>query len=177
MKFNIVYFPNSDITALKAFKHMDSSLQGVEPNQNITTKGNNFGANTNPSYATPDRKSTHIEANPVYQSGAVGKINHCYSQEEPGYATPDIDKGKRISDTAHHEPGYETPDIKRKEENRPFVHSEYDTPEGNDSISDPTYSMPDKTKKEDDDDIKRVEINGDFYALPDKDGKKVKKLY
>ena len=80
---------------------------------------------------------------------------------------------RRISDNVHHEPGYETPDMKRKEENRPPVHSEYDTPEDNDSISDPTYSMPDKTKKEDDDDIKRVEINGDFYALPDKGRKKV----
>ena len=139
------------------------------------TDSDNVGANRNPSYATPDRKSTDIETNPVYQPGAVGKIKNSYSQEEPRYATPDIDNGKRISDTV--ELGYETPDMKRKEENRPSVRSEYDTPEDNDSISDPTYSMPDKTKKDDDDDIKRIEINGDFYALPDKGGKKVKRLY
>ena len=158
---------------MKSSKHKDSNLRGVEPYQNITTENHNVGAITNPIYATPDGERQDIEANSFYISGPVGKINHYHTLEEPGYATPDTDNGNQISDTVHYEPGYETPDMKRKEENRPPVRSEYDTPEGNDSISDPTYSTPDEEQGVNDDDIKRVEVNGDIYTLPEKGGKSI----
>ena len=162
-----------DNNALKRSKQADSNLRGAEPYQNIRTEDYNLGAITNHSYGTSDRESEDTEANRVDQSGAFGKINHYHTLEEPDYATPDMNKRKLDSDTVHHEPGYETPDMKRKEDKRPSEHSEYDTPEG----KDPTYSMPNEEQGVNDDDIKRVEVNGDFYTLPDKGDNKVMKLY
>ena len=92
-------------------------------------------------------------------------------QEDPGYATPDIVRkvphveanrfygatpnsmGKVYGDTQS-EPGYETPDLKRKEMNA-SGHTTFDAQNSNS-------------------DIKRTEVNGDLYALPNKETVKVK---
>ena len=141
----------------KRFKHTDSTLRGPNAYEDGKTKDSAemFGAQSNAAYSTLDRNTR----------------DDIKSQEDPGYEAPDIVRkipdvkanpfysatpnsmGKGYDDTQA-EPGYETPDVKRKEMNTPD-HSTFESPDSNS-------------------DIKRVEVNGDLYALPNKETVKVK---
>ena len=141
----------------KKFKHTDSTLRGPNAYGDGKTKDSaeTFGAQSNPVYSTLNR-NTRDDAK---------------SQEDPGYETPDIvrkspdvkaspfygatpDSMRKVYGNTQSEPGYETPDFKRKEINA-SGHSTFDSQDSNS-------------------DIKRVEVNGDLYALPNKGTIKVK---
>ena len=141
----------------KRFRHTDSTLRGPNAYEGGKAKdtAETFGAQTNPAYSTLDRNTR----------------DDFKSQEDPGYATPDIVRkspdvkanpfygatpnfmGKGYDDIQA-DPGYQTPDVKRKEMNA-SGHSTFDAQDSNS-------------------DIKRVEVNGDLYALPNKGTVKVK---
>ena len=144
-------------TTNKKFKHTNSTLRGPNAYEEGKAKdtAETFGAQTNPAYSTLDRNTR-------------GDVK---SQEDPGYATPDIvrkvpdveanpfygatpDSMRKVYGNTQSEPGYETPDVKRKEINA-SGHSTFESPDSNS-------------------DIKRVEVNGDLYALPNKETIKVK---
>ena len=160
---------------MKPFRHIDSNLRGPDANDDIPLKDTNkpFGAQTNLGSSTPDNQRVIVQANPTYSTpdikGAINnhpepgyepvamkkrEVNKGDSQEDPGYATPDFNRREVDRVNSYPEPGYETPDSKRKDVN--------------DATSDPAYSMADKNVEEDSADIKRVEINGYLYALPEK---------
>ena len=164
------------------------------------TRGvNNDKYEEDPGYATPLdilRKPPHVEDNPIYAN-----------QADPGYETPEKPKGTALAfgaqsnpgyseslnrdtrgvnnDKYEEDPGYATPDIVRKP---PYV-------EANPiyaSQADPGYETPDFKRKEmntdppgrstfdaedSDPNIKRIEVNGDLYALPNKGTVEVKLLH
>jgi hypothetical protein len=124
----------------------------------------------NPMYATPDikrkeDKSTNYNASasgyePVNMKKRESKEDD--SQADPGYATPDLKKREIRRVNSYPEPGYETPDIKKKEINV--------------ASADSAYSTPEKNTRENNADIERIDVNGDLYALPDKN-RNTKKVY
>ncbi|CAB4037991.1 Hypothetical predicted protein [Paramuricea clavata] len=100
----------------------------------------------------------------AYADGQIGDTNETFgtdSQVNPGYATPDFKKREINPVNSYPEPGYETPDVKKKEVNV--------------ATADSAYSMPDKNTSENNADIERVDVNGDLYALPNKN-KNTKKI-
>ncbi len=117
------------------------------------TRGNNNHAE--PGYETVDGRK---DGKMIVEGTLVNKTD---SQIDAGYATPDVEGRDEDRVDSFSEPGYETPDLKGKEVN--------------DATSDSAYAMPDKNTQEDNTDIKRVEVNGYLYTLPDK-SKKVKML-
>ena len=153
------------------------------------------GATLDSAYSTADSQRVVLEANPTYEippdserkeEHTRGNNNHA----EPGYETVDgrkdgkmIVEGTLVNKTdSQIDPGYATPDVEGRDEDRVDSFSEpgYETPdlkgkEVNDATSDSAYAMPDKNTQEDNTHIKRVEVNGYLYTLPDK-SKKVKML-
>ena len=98
-----------------------------------------FAAHSNSGYATPDSQRVIVEANPTYDS------------------TPVFSRRDAVQAISHEEPGYEDPyDVKKKDLEATAEKKKADV----DSHQYSTISTPD--------DIERVEINGDMYALPDK---------
>ena len=94
-----------------------------------------------------------MQGNPAYKMPNV-QNNKPRSQEDPGYATPDFKRKEDERVNSYPEPGYESADFKRNEVNA--------------ALSDSTYSTPDKNTGEKNPDVKRVEVNGELYALPNK---------
>ena len=137
----------------KKFGHTNSTLR--DPNAYEDGKPEDttqsFGAQSNPGYSKSLNKDTRGVNNDKYE-------------EDPGYATPDIvRKPPHVEANPIYanqaDAGYETPDFKRKEMNTdPSGRSTFDA-------------------KDSDPNIKRVEVNGDFYALPNKGTVKVKLLH
>ena len=104
---------------------------------------------------TNGNQQAMAQDNPTYKTSNI-QNNEPKSQEDPGYATPDFKRKEVERINSYPEPGYESADLKRKEVNA--------------APSDSTYSMPDKNTEEGNSDVKRVEIKGELYALPDKKG-------
>ena len=139
------------------------------------------GASSKSTYAKPDKKR---ETNDV----KVKDSNDPDSYEEPGYETPDIVKeetdgtrpdatyaqpdkkrsegdiksGERIIPDTFEDPGYETPNLKMEDTKGSSADASYAKPKKNSTKSDKEVAGKFSA------DIKRVEINGDLYALPDK---------
>ncbi|CAB4033804.1 Hypothetical predicted protein, partial [Paramuricea clavata] len=159
---------------LKQFRHTDSNLRGPDAYEDGQARDTNdtFGAQANLGYSTPNSQRVIVEANPMYATPDIKRKedksanynppgyepvnmkkrqgNEDSSQAEPGYATPDVNRREISRVNSYPEPGYETPDIKKKEINVATADSAYSTPEENNA------------------DIERIAVNGDLYALPDK---------
>ena len=137
----------------KKFRHTNSTLRGPNAYEDGKSEdtAHTFVAQSNPGYFESLNKDTRGVNNDKYE-------------EDPGYATPDIvRKPPHVEGNPIYanqaDPRYETPDFKRKEMNTdPSGRSTFDAED-----SDPN--------------IKRVEVNGDFYALPNKGTIKVKLLH
>ena len=151
------------------FKHADCTLQDRNAYEEVKAKDTvqKFGAQSNPAYSTLDRNTTDdakyqedpgyetpdilhnvpdVEDNPLY--GATPNSIENGHDETRDFTRKEMDK----DDDIQPEPGYDTPEFKRKE------------------MSTPSLS----TFESQDSDIKRVEVNGDLYALPNKGTIKVK---
>ena len=106
------------------------------------------GSSSDTTYAKPDKKRSA-------DNMKTGENIYPDSYEEPGYETPDTTK-KEVQGTSS-DVTYAKPDKKRKEVGRQG-HSASDKGSKN-GKENAGHSTPD---------IKRIEINGDLYALPDK---------
>ena len=106
------------------------------------------GTSSNTIYAKPDKKRSADKMK-------TGKIMDTSSYEEPGYETPNFTKKEVQSTTS--ETTYAKPDKKRKEAGRQD-HLASDNGLKTDKEN-AGHSSPD---------IKRIEIKGDLYTLPDK---------
>ena len=140
-------------TSLKQLRHIDSKKLRKPSQDSEKTLGNQ----SNLSYSASDGQQDMVQGNPIYETSHTknnqdknSNYNHAQptSQEDPGYATPDFKRKERVN--SYPEPGYDTPDLERKE--------------GKTAPANSAYSVP----EEGNDDIERVEINGELYALPDK---------
>ena len=115
--------------------------------------GSTGNSQPNVGYSTSGNQQVMVQGNPAYETSSV-QNNKPRSQEDPGYATPDFKRKDIGRVNSYPEPGYESADLKRNEVNA--------------APSDSTYSTPDKTTGEGNPDVKRVEVNGELYALPNK---------
>ncbi|XP_028407911.1 uncharacterized protein LOC114530542 [Dendronephthya gigantea] len=183
---------NRDSWSPKQFRHTDSCLRGADAYVNLPEMdtAQTFGAETNPGYRISDDQRVTPQEKPVYATPDT-----CRKRDNKGenlHKEPVEVKKKQTKDSSFHEvPGYETPDLERKETKRAYSHevSGYETPDierraNNDGTEDSAYATPDRDtgKEEHVDsglstaDIKRVEVNGDLYALPDKKTRKINGL-
>ena len=123
-----------------------------------STRRKRFGhtdGNSQPNvgYSRSGNRQVMVQGNPAYETSNI-QNNKPRSQEDPGYATPDFKRKEVERVNSYPEPGYESADLKTKHVNA--------------APSDSTYSIPDKNIGEGNPDVKRVEVNGELYALPDK---------
>ena len=114
---------------------------------------NGFGSQSNLGYSTLGNQQAIVQENPTYKSSNT-QNNEPRFQEDPGYATPDFKRKETERVNSYPEAGYESADLRTKEVNA--------------VPSDSMYSTPDKNTGEKNPDLKRVEVNGELYALPDK---------
>ena len=112
------------------------------------TKKEIESSSSNTTYAKPNKKRS---ADNIKSKGGINPD----SCEKPGYKTSDVTK-KEI-DGASSDTTYAKPDKKRKEVKRQ-----------DHSASDHGIKTNGKNADHSTPDIKRIEINGDLYALPDK---------
>ena len=153
---NVSYILYTGSTGQNQFRNADGNSQAPD-----STKP--FGSPSNLGYSTLGNKQAMVEENPTYEMSIIqnneakhNEYDHTKPrcQEDPGYATPDFKRKEAELVNSYPEPGYESADLKRKEVNA--------------APSDSTHSMPDKNTGEGNSDVKRVEVNGELYALPDK---------
>ena len=151
---------------------------------------NKAGSQADPGYATPDlnrRDVGRVDSYPEPDYEAVdrkrGLFDKADCQADPGYATPDLNRNDEDRVDSYLGPGYEIPDVKKKEVNGATSDAVYSVPDNNRKEVDPHGSIADSDVRNKEDDnaghstpkIKRIEINGVLYTLPDK-SKSTKKV-
>ncbi len=151
---------------------------------------NKAGSQADPGYATPDlhrRDEDRVDPYPEPDYEAVDRtrrlVDKADCQADPGYATPDLNRNDEDRVNSYPGPGYEIPDVKKKEVNGATSDAVYTVPDNNRKEVDPHGSIADSDVRNKEDDnaghstpnVKRIEINGVLYTLPDK-SKSTKKV-
>ena len=135
--------------------NLTKSGRGKPGQMNGSTGHTDGNSQPNVGYSTSGNEQVMVQGDLAYETSNFQNSKPT-SQEYPGYETPDFKRKDVERVNSYPEPGYESADLKRKEVNA--------------APSNSTYSLPDKNTGEGNADIKRVEVNGELYALPEKKG-------